>query len=54
MKGRKFENADYDAWLNEQMEENCNDRDGGYVDDEEARAEYEADASEAWHDKWGW
>lgn len=54
MKGKKFENTDYDAWLNRRMEENCHDSDEEYEEDEEARAEYEAEASEVWHDKWGY
>lgn len=58
MKGRRFEDCDYDAWLLKQAEENCSD---GYdeeeVDEEyeaECRAEYMADAREAWYDKWGY
>lgn len=27
MKGKRFENADHDAWLNKQMEDNCHDKD---------------------------
>ena len=54
MKGRRFEDADYDAWLLKQEEENCHDSDDVYEYDEDERDIYEAEDSEVWHDKWGW